>query len=132
MCHSLSSSSVVKSQNTRLTLRTAWHLPAASGLGQGVEQLPPPPCGQLQSPWPAVGCPWTTSLCRAAPPQPCLKGAHACSWLIPPPGCPHLAIPILPRLQRTPLMDSSSLTCFCSPFSRCCMQNFACIYVCEA
>lgn len=30
--HRLSSNSIVKSQNTMLTLRTAWHLPAGFGL----------------------------------------------------------------------------------------------------
>lgn len=45
LCHGLSSNSIVKSQNTRFTLRTAWHLPAGSGLLQGVECLPSP-CGQ--------------------------------------------------------------------------------------
>lgn len=61
ICTSLSSNSIVKSQNTRLTLRTAWHLPAGSGLVQGVEKLPSP-CGQQGTPiltlGPALGCPW--------------------------------------------------------------------------
>lgn len=100
LCHSLSSNSVVKSQNTRLTLRAAWR--------------------------------GTTSLCRIVLTQLCLKERHTCSWLLPPTGCPRLTNPILAWLKRAPLMHFSSLTCFCSPFSTCCMQSFTYIYVCEA
>lgn len=33
LCHTFSPNSIVKSQDGRLTLRTAWHLPAGSGQG---------------------------------------------------------------------------------------------------
>lgn len=68
VCHSLSSNSVVKSQSTRLTLRTAWHLPAVCGLVQGVEQLPSP-CGQHGAPIPPC-------LLLAAHGQPHCAGLH--------------------------------------------------------
>lgn len=114
---------IVKSQNTRLTLRTAWHLPAGSGLVQ------PSPRGQH-------GTLILTALLSAAHGQLHCAELHCqgsvCSWLIPPAGCPWLTNVVLAWLKRTPLMHSSSLTCFCSPFCRCCMQNFAYIYACEA